>query len=84
MVGLVGGLEWFKINHRFISQVDHHDKPPYKISNQYLKACKSYSIAKIGPKLKGNALLGGRLVGVVGVVGVVQNQTSVHFPARSS
>ena len=34
------------MHHLFLSQADHHDKPPNKISTQYVKACKSYPIAK--------------------------------------
>ena len=35
MVGVVGVVQFFI---RLISQSDHQDKPPYKISTQYLKA----------------------------------------------
>ena len=31
------------------SKAEHHDNPPYKISTQYLKACKNYSIVELEP-----------------------------------
>ena len=43
----VGWLGWSNFFYRLISRVDHQDKPPYKISTQYLKAFRSYPIVKV-------------------------------------
>ena len=40
-VGWLGWLGWSDFFYRLISRVDHQDKPPYKISTQYLKAFRS-------------------------------------------
>ena len=40
-LGWLGGSDFF---YRLISQADHQDKAPYKISTQYLKAFRSYPI----------------------------------------
>ena len=45
-VGWLGWLGWSDFFHRLISQADHQDKAPYKISTQYLEAFKSYPIVK--------------------------------------
>ena len=45
----VGWLGWSNFFYRLISQADHQDKAPYKISTQYLKAFKSYPIVKFAP-----------------------------------
>ena len=48
-LGGVGWLGWLGRSdffHRLISQADHQDKAPYKISTQYLEAFKSYPIVK--------------------------------------
>ena len=42
-LGWLGGSNFF---YRLISQADHQDKAPYKISTQYLKAFRSYPIVK--------------------------------------
>ena len=39
--GGVGWLGWSNFFYRLISRVDHQDKPPHKISTQYLKAFRS-------------------------------------------
>ena len=39
-------MEWSDFFNRLISQADHQDKAPYKISTQYLEAFKSYPIVK--------------------------------------
>ena len=46
-VGWLGWLGWSDFFYRLILRVDYHDKPPYKISTQYLKAFKSYPIVKV-------------------------------------
>ena len=43
---VVGGVGGFNFFYRLISQADHQDKAPYKISTRYLKAFKSYPIVK--------------------------------------
>ena len=37
----VGWLGWSNFFYRLILRVDHQDKPPHKISTQYLKAFRS-------------------------------------------
>merc|ERR1712121_563189 len=45
----VSQLHGFGRGYRLISRVDHQDKQPHKISTQYLKAFRSYPIAKFAP-----------------------------------
>ena len=40
-------MGWSDFFYRLISRVDHQDKPPHKISTQYLKAFRSYPIVKL-------------------------------------